>query len=52
MIDRIIFILGCLILAILVTFGLLDYKHIYDLIINITSLVAFILAVYTFIRNK
>jgi len=52
MIDRIIFILGCLILAILLTLGLIDYQHVYDMIINITSLVAFILAVYTFIRNR
>ncbi len=52
MIDRIIFILGCIILAILLTLGLIDYQHIYNMIINITSIVAFILAVYTFIRNK
>ncbi|HOP30805.1 MAG TPA: hypothetical protein PKZ64_14630 [Spirochaetota bacterium] len=39
MIDRIIFILGCLILAILLTLGLIDYQHVYDMIINITSLV-------------
>ena len=52
MIDRIIFILGCIILAILLTLGLIDYQHIYDMIINITSIVAFLLAVYTFIKNK
>jgi hypothetical protein len=52
MIDRIIFILGCIILAILLTLGLIDYQHIYNMIINITSIVAFILALYTFIRNK
>ena len=52
MIDRIIFILGCIILAILITLGLIDYQHIYDMIINIISIVAFMLAVYTFIRNK
>ena len=47
MIDRIIFILGCIILSILLTLGLIDYQQIYNMIINITSIVAFIIALYT-----
>jgi|GEM_PF-6610466 len=52
MIDRIILILGFFILAILVTLGLLDYEYIYDPIINITSIVAFLLTIYQFLRNR
>ncbi len=53
MIDRLLVLLASLMLAILITLGLIDYKKEYEIIVGIISIAGFFVAVYNFIRlNK